>query len=90
VGKAVPDRQVLGDGQRQEGRGLLVDEPKPSLPRPHWRHRACVDAPAGDQEIAAVSALDAGKDLHQGRLAGAVAAEKRVDRAAPNVERHSG
>ena len=44
------------------------------------------DRPAVEQDLAGVGLVDARQDLDQGRLAGAVLAEQRMDLAATDVE----
>ena len=76
---------VLGHRQVGEQRGLLVD---------HRDARGLggggggeVDVLAAEAEDAGVALVDAGHDLDQGRLAGAVLAHQGVDRAAVDDER---
>ena len=48
-----------------------------------------LDEAAGDLDLALVGVVEAGEDVHQGRLAGAVLAEERVDLARRDLERHA-
>ena len=43
---------------------------------------------AADLDLAGVGLVDAGEDLDQGRLAGAVAADQRVDRAPLQLQKN--
>ena len=75
---------VFGDGQRLEQRKMLEDHSDAGLPRLARAadgdgRPAPGDRPGGRLEHAE-------KHLHQGRLAGPVLAEKRVDFARPDVE----
>ena len=49
-----------------------------------------LDLLAVEEDLAAVGPHDAGEDLHQRRLAGAVLADDGVDRAALDLEAHVG
>ena len=49
----------------------------------------CAHRHAVDDERAGVGPLGAGDDLDQGRFAGAVLADERVDLAGAEVERHA-
>ena len=75
------DGDVLGDGELVEQREVLEHhaDAERGAPRPASRSR-----PAGPPRRSRrrVGSIDAVEDLDQGRLAGAVLAEKRVDLAA--------
>ena len=76
---------VLGDAQVGEQRRLLVDHRDPAArdaAGPAEHRRLAVDA-----QLAAVGLMDAGEDLHQGRLAGAVLAEQGVHLATAQQDR---
>ena len=79
---AEPD--VLGDGQLRQHGELLVhrgDAGGARLGRRIEAHRAALD-----QDRAAARRIDAGQQVHQGRLAGAVGAGERVNLAAGGAE----
>ena len=88
-------REVLGDGQLQEDRHLLVDEPEAETARDGRRQIADpgLGPPAAHRSRDGAARLgpdDPGQHLDQGALAGAVAAEQRVDPAAAHGEAHIG
>ncbi len=66
-------REVLVDGADAEAQGI--------------GRRGDLDLRALDTDRAGVGRLHPGEDVHQGRLAGAILAEDRVDLARPEVER---
>ena len=71
------DRDVLGHRQLVEEREVLEHHAEAESPRLDRRgdgHRAALP-----EDLAGARLDDAVEDLHQGRLAGAVLAEKRVD-----------
>ncbi len=80
-------RDVLGDGQVREERGLLVDRRDAKGAR---RVRVDMrDGPARDGQRAGIGALRAGHDLDERRFAGAVLPDERVDLPGAQVEGHA-
>ena len=81
------EEHVAGDVQRVDELELLVDdrdaEPR-GIDRPVHDNRRAVDA-----NLARVGAMDAGQDLHQRRLAGAVLADERHDLPGRQLEVHA-
>ena len=82
------DEDVLGDRQVGEDHRLLVDGGDAEALRV-LRGLAGRDRRPVDADLAAVLLLDAGHDLDQRRLAGAVLAEQRVDLAAMQLRETS-
>ena len=85
-GGGVPDEDVLGDGQVREQPRLLVDHGDAegaSL----GRDRGSGPSAPSRRDGPAVRLMDAGQDLDQRALAGAVLADERVDLAGDEVER---
>ena len=80
VRKPADQRDVLGHGHPLDQAELLVDEGHRRT-RPH-----VVDALAAQEDLAAVWLVDAGEQLDQRRLAGAIGAQQRVDLALAEVE----
>ena len=79
------EEHVLGHGQPRDERDLLGDERDPAderLARGAERHRR-----PPQHQVALVLREDAGDDLAQRGLAGAVLADERVDRAGPDGDR---
>ena len=79
------DHHVLGDAERRDEVEFLVDGDdalRLRLVRRRKRHRRAVE-----DDFAGVGALRARQDLQQGRFAGAVFAEQRMDLARPHLER---
>ena len=76
---AVADEDVLGDRQVREDHRLLVDGRDAEALRVLGGGDA--DRRAIDADLAGVLLLDAGHDLDQGRFAGPVLAQQRVDLA---------
>ena len=72
---------VLGDREVGEERRLLVDDRDAGVLG--LGRRAEVDGLAAEQEVPAVAAVDAGDDLDQRGLAGAVLADQGVDASRP-------
>ncbi len=83
----VAEEQVLGDRELRDQRELLVDDHDAGLLGLLDVREA--DFLALEDDLAGVGAVrvDAGEDLHQGRLAGTVLAADRVDLAGTDVER---
>ena len=85
--RLVADEDVLGDAELIEHHRLLVDRGDAGgerrLRRDH-RERAAVELQA-----AGVGLIDAGQDLDQGRLAGAVLADQGRDLARVELEAHA-
>ena len=79
----VADEDVFGDRQVREDHRLLVDGSDAEALR--ILRGGDADRRAVDEDLAAVLALDAGHDLDQGRLAGAILAQQRVDLAAAQL-----
>ena len=71
---------VLGDREVGEERRLLVDDGDAGVARVGGAVE--VDRLAVDQHVAGVGPVDAGQQLHERRLAGAVLADQRVHLAA--------
>nr|WP_255272049.1 hypothetical protein [Actinomadura madurae] len=70
------EQQVVGDGQLRHQAQLLVDDREPAFPGvagPGEGHRDAVE-----DDLAPVGPLDAGENLDQGGLAGAVLAGQHV------------
>ena len=82
----VADEDVLGDIEVGEEHRLLVDRRDAVALR--LRRVADGDVLPGQQDLAAVRLVDAGHDLDQRRLAGAVLAEEGVDLAGIERQRH--
>ena len=80
------EEDVLQDGPLGFQRQLLGDD-RDAVGQRGVR-RPVVDLAAVDDDLTGVRVLDAGEDLHQGRLARAVLADERVDRPAPDVHGH--
>ena len=76
---------VLGDRQVAEQVQLLEDHAD-AVRRPRRPDVAKDDRLAVEQDAPERRLLDAGDDLHQRRLAGAVLADQHVDRAAAHLE----
>ena len=78
------DRQVLRHGERREQHEVLVDhrDPQPM----GVGDAADLDRSAVEPDRARVAGDVAGKDLHEGRLAGPVLADDRVDAAGLELE----
>jgi hypothetical protein len=74
--------EVLGHGQRGDDRRLLVDAGHPLTPGVAVGESWCGAAAEGHRPL--VGGLEAGEDGHQGRLAGAVAADERVGLTGPD------
>ena len=74
------EEDVLEHRPVRDERRLLRDHRDPV--RERVARRAVVDAAPVDPELAVVGPVDAGDDLAERRLAGAVLADERVDRAA--------
>jgi hypothetical protein len=68
----------------RDERRLLRDDRDPVDER--VARRAVGDASAADEELAGVGPVDAGEDLAQRRLAGAVLTDERVDRSLRDPE----
>ncbi len=84
AGELARGEDVLGDRQIAEQVELLehdADAARHRVARRGERHLLAVE-----QDPAVRRLLDAGDDLHQRRLAGAVLADQHVDRAAPDLE----
>ena len=79
-----PEQDVLGHGLRRDQREVLVDHPQAGLDRVARRPEH--DRPAVEADLALVGPVEAGEDVHQRALAGAVLAEQRVDLAGPQLE----
>jgi hypothetical protein len=80
------ERDVLRDRERRDEVDLLVDGADAEFlgfPR-----RFGPDDPAGQTHLAGIGRVDAGEDLDQGGLAGAILPEQRVDLAGANREIH--
>jgi hypothetical protein len=78
------EEDVLRDGQRGRDRQLLRDQHDAAGDRVPWR--AEPDRLAAEQQLTAVRGEHARDDLPEGRLARAVLAHQRVDRAAGDQE----
>ena len=76
---------VLGDAERADEAALLVDHGDAGLGRALLVEAG--DRRAVELDGAAVGPVDAGDEMHQRRLAGAVLADQRMDLAAPHLER---
>src|SRR5690606_6916106 len=77
------EKQVLRNGQVLQQVHLLVD--RANAKRLRFRHVAGLDLRPVQHDAASVAGVNAGQDLDERRLAGAVFAEQRVDLSA--VER---
>ena len=82
--RLVAEEDVLGDGQDRDEHEVLVDHADAAGDRVGGP--AIVDRLAVEQDLALVGRGQPVEDVHQGRLAGAVLAEERVDLARPHVE----
>ncbi len=84
VGRLVAEEHVLGHAQRRDDRQLLVDHADAGGQRVAGgaeMHRPPVDA-----HLAVIAGMDAGDDLHQRRLAGAVLADEAMHLAGQQRE----
>ena len=84
--RRVADEDVFGDGQLRKEQQLLIDDRDALGARVAGRGE--MNDLVADANLARVRAMNAGHDLDQRRLAGAVLAEQRVDLAGAHVERH--
>src|SRR6185503_12546114 len=78
--RLAPQEDVTGDVERVDHLQVLVDDGDTETGRTARTvdaHRCAIDA-----DLAGVGPVDAGKDFHQGRLAGAVLADECDDLAA--------
>src|SRR5205823_254200 len=75
---------VLGDGESADQFEVLMDHADAG--RDRVARRGEVDGIAVDDDLAGIGTVDAGEDVHQRRLAGAVLTEERVDLAGPDLE----
>ena len=80
------EKDVRRDAQLRDEVELLVDDG--DARRLGVAHACEADRLAGDPDLAVIGRVDAGEDLHQRRLAGAVLAHQSVDLAAAQVEIH--
>ena len=78
--------EVVRDRQRLDEAKVLVHHPDPGVDR--VARRMELDEAAGDLDLAFVRPVEAGEDVHQRRLPGAVLPEERVDLSRRDVERH--
>ena len=79
-----PENDVLGHGEAGDEHEVLVDHRQPGehgIARALEPHRLTVDP-----DLALVRVVEPEQDVHQGRFAGAVLAQQRVDLAATNGE----
>src|SRR5205823_6369752 len=83
--RVVPDRDVLRRGEAADQPQLLVDHADAAQLGVVWR--ADRDRLAVDPDLAGLGPIDAGQDVHQAGLAGAVLAQQRVDLAGHGLER---
>jgi len=81
---AAREREVLGDRHRRHQREVLIDHA--DAERTGGLRRADVALAAVEQHRPRIGALEAHQALDQRRLARAVLAQQRVDRARPHVE----
>ena len=81
---ALPEGDVLGDGERRDEHEVLVDHPDPG--GDGVARRAHPQRPSVEQHLAGLGPLQAEQHTHQGALAGAVLAEEGVDLPGANVE----
>ena len=84
--RLAPDEEVLRDREVGHQVELLVDDADAELLRVLGRDRLV--GLAVEEELALVGVVDAGQQLHQRRLAGAVLADQREDLAGVQVEVH--
>ena len=68
---------VLGNREVRKQPRLLVDDGDPELARTRWS--GDLDSGAVKRDLAGVGLVDAGQDLDEGALAGAVFADEGVD-----------
>src|SRR5207248_5774081 len=80
----VAQDDVLRDGERLDEPEVLVDHPDPGVER--VARDVEVDAVAVDEDLALVRPVQAGEDVGEGALAGAVLAEERVHLAGGGLE----
>ena len=80
AGIAGGERDILGHAHPFDQAEILMDE------RDGQAARGGIDGGAADVDLAGIGAMDAGEDLDEGRLTGAVAAEQGMDLAGSHVE----
>ena len=85
LGRLLPDDEVPGDAHQREDGEVLVDGGDAEFE--HVARRARLDFLALEKIGPLVRRVHAGKDLDQGRLSGAVVAEKADDLDGVDVER---
>ena len=86
MGQPAVEEQVLGHREVLERRGLLVNKAQTGGTSRGGRGVGRVDGLVTDLELPSVGRQDAGEDLDQRRLAGAVAAQQRMDLSANYLE----
>ena len=72
----VAENNILGDSEGRHEPEVLVHHRDPSCDRIAWRVE--VDRPSGEKDLAFVRPVEAGEDVGQRRLAGAVLTQKGV------------
>src|SRR3984885_15516990 len=82
------EEQVLGDCEVRDERELL--EYRGDSGRHRIARTVEIKDAAGEMNFAGVRSMNAGEQLHQSRLAGAVLARDRVNRPGSARERHGG
>ena len=81
------EKDVLGDAELGKQQQLLIDRRDARAARVVGRGK--IDLRPVDENRADVRLVDPGHDLDQGRFAGAVLSEQRMDFARTHVERHA-
>ncbi len=84
AGRLLAEEDVLGDADRRDDRQLLVERDDPGAVGD--AHIGELDLFAVAQHRAGIGGVQAGQDLDERRLAGAVLAEQRVDLSRPHRE----
>ena len=82
------EHDVLGDREDRDQHEVLVDHADAGADR--VAGAAELDRLAVDEDLALVRPVEAGEDVHQGGLAGAVLAEQAEDLAGPDLQVHVG
>ena len=82
------EHDVLGDGEDRDQHEVLVDHADAGADR--VAGAAELDRLAVDEDLALVRPVEAGEDVHQRGLAGAVLAEQAEDLARPDRQVHVG
>ncbi len=87
VGDLAPEDDVLGDGQRRDEHEMLVDHPDAELDG--VLGSVDLHRPAVEDDLARVRPDQAVDDVHQGRLAGPVFPQQRMDLAPIDGQVHA-